>query len=125
MAPPVPADRLRPVILPLLRTILTEELGEGAAPEPELLRQTAATMERKLVQMPRYMGLGIAALTLVFDAGGLRFGGHAFRDNPPEAQRAQARSWRFSRVPFCRDFMDFWGKMGVFVYWSHHEGEQG
>jgi len=120
---PVPAHRLLPVIEPLLATVLCAELGSADAIDPALLRQTTATMAGKLNQMPRYMGLAIAGLTVAFDADGVRFGGGRFRDNAPDARLAQARAWRDSRVPFLPDFMDFYVKMGVFVYWSHHEGE--
>ena len=120
---PVPAHRLLPVIEPLLATVLCAELGGADAVDGALVRQTAATMARKLNQMPRYMGLAIAGLTVAFDADGVRFGGRRFRDNGLDRRLAQARAWRESRVPFLPDFMDFYGKMGVFVYWSHHEGE--
>lgn len=123
MAVPLPSHRLLPVIAPLLETVMLAELGGPEAVRRDVLAQTTATMAGKLRQMPRFMGLGIAALTLAFDADGVRFGGGRFRDNPAEARLAQARAWRDSALPFLPDFMDFYGKMGVFVYWSHHEGE--
>lgn len=118
-----PVQPLTPVLQPLLHTIVSAELGEGAAMDAAVLARTVQTMQGKLLQMPRYMGMGIAALTLVFDRDGRRFGPGRFRDNPPAARRAQAQAWRNSRLPLMRDFMDFFGKMGIFVYWSHHEGE--
>lgn len=123
MAVPLPSHRIRPVIAPLLATVMQTELGAGAVVDSAVLAQTARTMERKLQQMPRFMGLGIAALTAIFDADGRRYGAGRFRDNRPAARLAQARAWRESPLPFLPDFMDFYGKMGVFVYWSHHEGE--
>lgn len=123
MALPLPSHRLAPVIEPLLEAVMVSELGSPEALVPEVLAQTARTMTAKVRQMPRFMGLGIAALTVAFDADGVRFGGRRFRDNALDDRMEQARRWRESRLPLLPDFMDFYGKMGVFVYWSHHEGE--
>ena len=123
MPPSVPTHRLEPVVGPLLEAVLSLELGPEGAVDASLLAHTRATMLRKLAQMPRFMGLGIAALTVAFDADGVRFGGRRFRDNALDARKAQAQAWRDSALPMLPDFMDFYGKMGVFVYWSHSEGE--
>lgn len=125
MEVPLPVHHLEPVIEPLLRAILVRELGEGAQIDEEMLGRTVASMMEKVQQMPRFMGVGIAALTVVFDADGVRFGGGRFRTNAEPQQRAQAASWRASTGPLLPDFMDFYGKMGVFVYWSHVCGEAG
>lgn len=122
---PLPTHHLQPVVAPLLRVILTRELGQGGIIDEEMLSHTVVAMLDKMRQMPRFMGVGIAALTVAFDADGVRFGGRRFRDNPPQAQLSQAAAWRSSRAPLLPDFMDFYGKMGVFVYWSHVCGEAG
>lgn len=123
MEVPLPVQRLEPVIEPLLRAILLRELGEGGEVEEVMLGRTVQSMVEKVRQMPRFMGIGIAALTIAFDADGLRFGGRRFRSNAEVQQRAQVAAWRSSAGPLRPDFMDFYGKMGVFVYWSHVCGE--
>ena len=120
---PLPVHRLEPVIAPLLRAILQRELGDEATLDEQMLCRTVKSMMDKVSEMPRFMGVGIAALTVVFDADGIRFGGSRFRSNPPAVQQAQAAAWRASTGPLLPDFMDFYGKMGVFVYWSHVCGE--
>ena len=106
----------RPVVDSLVRRVL--ELDDGVDP---LVGETSDILLHKIDHMPQPLGAGMLALTLLFDASGAVAGGHTFRAMDAGAQRRHIERWR--SVPLGRDFVAFYEKMGVFVYYSRREGE--
>ena len=85
------------------------------------LDTTTTEVVRKVSAMPRYMGLGMQLLTLVFDWWGLFTGGRRFRALPRPQRERQVRLWRNSPLGLMRDTVEFYEKMGTFVFWSGRE----
>jgi hypothetical protein len=109
----VPKDA---VVSAILEDLLDPE-GAGGL-DAALLRDATAAMQGRISGMPTYMGLGIRMLTRVFTADGY--------SKLPKARRiARIEAWRNAPLSPMRDWVEFYEKMGTFVYYtqverSHH-----
>jgi hypothetical protein len=112
------AQRLAPTVGAIVNAVVTAEIGGPDEVDAAALAAARALMVKRLLAMPPHMGGGMLALTLLFEQSGLAHGGRPFSRLPVGAQAAMLQGWREAPVPFCRDFVDFYEKMGVFVYWS-------
>ncbi len=99
----------------LVTTILEDVLDpEGAGTlDPVCLAGATRDMFGRIRGMPRYMGGGIVVLTRLY--------GVRYAHQPRDRRLARLDAWRGSPVSFCRDFVEFWEKMGTFVYYSNLE----
>lgn len=106
---------LSPTVTALLRTLL--------APTDTTRHEARLTEEMlaRLRGMPRYMGVGVAGLTVAFDSAALATRGRRFHQLDVEAQRAHLALWR--KAPLAADMVDFYEKMGTFVFYSLVEEE--
>jgi len=121
-----PAERaLDPVIAPLMRTLVVEAAGPDAPVDDVALRAAAAAMRGRIGLMPRFLGLPMAGATLVFDATGVLAGGRPFRFQTEEGRRRVVALWRRAPISFFQDFLEFYGKMGTFIYFSEVAPEHG
>lgn len=98
--------------------------GEEPAYAAELDGITTEVV-RKVSAMPRYMGLGMQLLTVVFDLWGLFHGGRRFRNLPRANRERQVALWRRAPLGLMRDTVEFYEKMGTFVFWSSREADHG
>ena len=114
------SSRVDPVVAAIVESILAAET-DGTPPDPEDLAFTAEGMKDRLQRMPRYLGAGIRAMTVLFDGYALARGGRPFARLDLATRQKLVRQWKFAPVGFCRDFVDFYEKMGIFVYYSHVE----
>ena len=80
-------------------------------------------MSERIRMMPQFMGAGMVGLTAAFDLYGLLRTGRRFRKQRPEQRRAQLAQWKHGPVGLGRSFVDFYEKMGIFVYYSRMEEE--
>jgi len=97
---------LRPTVEQLIRDLVADEF-EGEA----LVKEVCCRMLRTIGNMPPHLGTGMAALTLAFEATG-----PVWHRLPAATRKARFEAWR--RRPVLKDWVTFWEKMGVFVYWS-------
>ncbi len=97
-------------------TILLRDLldPEGRGLDAVLLAGATQDMQARVAGMPRYLGAGIKALSLVFAATG-------YPRWPLARRLGFIRAWRSSPLSPMRDFVEFYEKMGTFVYWSRVE----
>ncbi len=110
-------------MFPIVRALLTCFVvapGQEQALTTDL-ESTTTEVVRKVTAMPRYMGLGIQLLTHVFDWWGLLHGGRRFRSLSREQQQRQVSLWRRAPLGLMRDTIEFYEKMGTFVFWSYQE----
>lgn len=103
---------LRPTVSTLVRDLVAEENGGEAfvAPATEVLLH-------RIGGMAPHLAMGMSALTLGFSAWGLARGGRPF---PAQSRQARARrfeEWRALPGPLA-SWVQFYEKMGVFVYWA-------
>ena len=112
------AARLQPTVAAIVAAVVTAEIGGPDQLDPAALAGAQRIMGERLRAMPPHMSAGMLALTTLFEQGGWATGGAPFSALPAARQAAVLGAWRRSPIPFCRDFVDFYEKMGVFVYWS-------
>jgi hypothetical protein len=66
-------------------------------------------------RMPDYLRLPIQLATILFDWVGLLSGGMRFQRKPPAAQEAQLKSWKYSSVGACRNFVRFYESLFLLI----------
>ena len=99
----------------VVQTLLEDLLDpRGRGLDAACLAGAAQDMKGRVRGMPRYMGAGMTALTVIFVATGY------VRLSKPR-RVARIEKWRTSPVSLQRDFVEFWEKMGTFTYWSRVE----
>jgi len=115
---------LSPIIGQIVRTLVAEAAGAEASLDEPALEATAAAMRGRIAIMPRFLGLPMAGATVFFDASGVLTGGRPFRFQGPAQRARQVALWRRAPLSFCQDFLEFYGKMATFVYFSELHPEQ-
>ncbi len=101
----------------LVNTLLDDLLDpDGRGLDPRILAGATRDMQGRTRIMPRYLGTGIRALTLVFGAGYVRL--------PKQRRVARIERWRTSPLSPMRDWVDFFEKMGTFAYYTNVEHAQ-
>jgi len=111
---------------PVVRGLVEAVLLEGSAHGDEVaarLDQTAAVLTRKIRAMPRFMALGMTVLLWVFDWYGLIRAGRRFRSQAHAARQMRVGEWSRAPIGPMRDFVEFFRRMGTFV-WFSLEAEQ-
>ena len=108
-----------------MQAVVSDAMGAGQKIDEEALGITTARMVERLGLMPRFLGVPMASATVVFDLAGWVHAGRPFRRQGVDAQHKQMETWRNAPIGFFRDFLDFWEKMGVFVYFSTVEEKEG
>jgi len=99
------------VLTPIVRVLLEDLLDpESHGLDAGCLAGATQDMVQRMVLMPRYMGVGIAAMTLAL--GPLT--------RLPKARRV-ARWDSFRGRPLVGDFVEFYEKMGTFTYYTRVE----
>jgi hypothetical protein len=113
-----------PVIGEIVGCVVAAEVGGAAEIDPAAIGPAVEVMRNKVRSMPPHLGAGMVLFTHVFDAYGLVTGGRPFHSLSEEERRQQLSAWRESPIGFCRDFVDFYEKMGIFSYWSVVEEQE-
>lgn len=115
----LPTDALvTPAVHGVVEAVVAEALGSSGAPDPAVVDATTASMKERLGLMPRFLGTPMAGATVAFDLLGWATAGRPFRRQTAEQRRRHVALWRSAPIGFFRDYLDFWEKMGVFVYFS-------
>jgi len=111
-----------PVVRGLVEAVLLEETAEDGKVS-ERLDATATVLDRKIRCMPRFMALGMAVLLWAFDWYGLLRAGRRFRAQGLAARQRRVQEWARSPVGPMRDFIEFFRRMGTFVWFSLEAAE--
>lgn len=114
------SSALRPVVAALVRAVLSID-DRVAREQRPVLEATTDGLLRKIYGMPRYLGLGMMMLVVLFDWYGLFFGLRRFRALSLDRATRQLEHWRRLPVGPCRQFVEFYEKMGTFIYYSQLE----
>jgi hypothetical protein len=114
-----------PVVSALVRTVVTEALGSESRVHDEALKRTEVEILKRIRVMPRYLGLPISILTVVFDWSGLVTSAKPFHSQDREQRRRLLKLWRSTPIGLFDSFVDFYEKMGTFVYFHLAEHRAG
>lgn len=106
-----------PVVRGLVEAILLEE-DASSTEVRERLDATAAVLDHKIRAMPRFMALGMAVLLWVFDWYGVLRAGRRFQGQAHAARCKRVGEWSAAPVGPLRDFVEFFRRMGTFVWFS-------
>lgn len=114
--------KLKPLVFPtiqaLARSVVALEVGADRIDATPFLDETAEGLFRKMVLMPPHLGAGMIGLTLGFAGHSVGAGGKPFAQLPLDRQREILDGWKYSRISLTRDFVQFYEKMGVFIWYS-------
>ncbi len=117
---------LSPIVSQIVRTLVADATGSESTLDEPALSATVDARRGRIAIMPRFLGVPMAGATVVFDLSGVVTGGKPFRFQSPHQRARQVALWRKAPVSFCQDFLEFYGKMATFVYFSelHPEHEE-
>jgi hypothetical protein len=117
-----PSAPISHVVASLAEVVVAAE--SRGAPNPVAVAWVADQLCGKLDTMPRFLALGMSAMTIAFDASGTFAGGLPFHRLSLERRVGWLKAWRRAPVSVLGDFVDFYEKMGVFTYWCWVEEQQ-
>lgn len=92
--------------------------SETSLDDEMLLKRTSAIMYKKILGMPKFLGIPMLILTLKFDLYGILICGRRFQKQSVQQREKQIRHWKNSIFGPCRDFIDFYQKLIFFIYYS-------
>ena len=112
------AEIATPVVSGLTQYFLSKALGETDINDIPSLQQTNACMVQRIELMPQYLAWSLLTLTVMFDCYGLLFVQKRFRHQSFSQRERHISQWKNSPLGLCRDFIRFYEKMIIFVYYS-------
>lgn len=113
-----PARLLEPTVSALVDSVTADVYEERRADAASLHDETTRVLIHKLQGMPRHLSLPMQGLTLAFDWAGVISAGRPFHRQSLQQRQRQLRAWKNGPIGLLRTFVDFYEKMGVFVYCS-------
>jgi hypothetical protein len=92
--------------------------------DPQLLPANDAVrfVLRQHARMPRHLGWGIHAATLLLSASGLLLGGSLYHRLAPERRERIVRSWKQALLQPFRDLIRFYESLVVMALYSRTPG---
>ena len=112
------AEIATPVVSGLTQYFISKAWGSSDIPEIPSLQQTTACMVQRIELMPKYLAWSLLTLTVMFDGYGLLLFQKRFRRQSHLQREKQISQWKNSPFWPCRDFIRFYEKMIIFVYYS-------
>jgi hypothetical protein len=110
--------RIKPVVASLVTCIISEGLGQEEQGDSASLEETAEILCAKIVLMPRYLGIPMLVLTLIFDWYGLLLSGKPFHKHAHPKRIPLIMQWKKSKIGICCDFIKFFERLSFFIYFS-------
>lgn len=104
-------SRYRSIVEALIVEIDGEKTNNQSA-----IESTGLAICRKIEQMPSLLKMGIISLTFFFDLSGL-----FFHKKSVSKRIKQINRWRNSPIGAFREFVLFYEKLTLFVYFSGHD----
>ena len=109
---------IEPAISSLVSSLISVNLNIDESQYKEHIIQTISIMKKKILNMPKYIAFGVLILTLYFDWYGVLRNKKRFHRQNLKQQLCQIRCWKNSKIRVFRDFVGFYEKMTMFVYYS-------
>lgn len=108
-----------PIILGLVKVILSNAFGSQSEIDPASQNQTSKILFDKILLMPQFLALPMIILTLLFDLCGILSAGKRFCNQSTNKRNKQYHQWRNSKLTICRDFIVFFDRLSLFIYFSN------
>jgi hypothetical protein len=124
---PLPQQKLSaraaPVVSGLTEAVIAAEVGRSDLAGLPHVARTGEILLKRITQMPPHLSVGMLTLVLAFDRYcRARAGSGVVGLDNPARQELLAR-WKSSPIGPLRQFVQFYEKMGTFVYYSCVEEE--
>jgi len=108
----------QPVILSLSHCLVAIALEGESEVDQKSINATSSILLEKILLMPRYLGIPMLFLTILFDWYGGINSGKRFQNQTYLQKNSQVNQWERSPVGFCRDFIQFYVRLTLFIYYS-------
>ena len=106
------------IILAIMQGILVFSLGVKLKSDDPYLLESADVLYRKIMAMPFILRTAMVILIYVFNFLGLISAICLFKDQNVDKRLRQIQQWKKSPIRLCREFIVFFEKMTVFIYYS-------
>jgi len=110
---------ITPIISGLVKVILSNAFGSQSELDPVSQNQTSKILFDKILLMPQFLALPMIILTLLFDWCGILSAKKRFRNQSTNKRNKQYHQWRNSKLAICRDFILFFDRLSLFIYFSN------
>ena len=110
--------RAAPVISGLAEAVIAAEVGRGEHSSPEHIRKTGEVLLQRISQMPPHLSFGMMVLVLSFNRFCRARAGQAVAELSNDERLQMLGLWKTSPIGPLRQFVQFYEKMGSFVYYS-------
>ncbi|MBT5551174.1 MAG: hypothetical protein HOJ79_11945 [Nitrospina sp.] len=84
----------------------------------ESINEASSILLGKILLMPRYLGVPMLILIILFDWYGGIISGKRFHNQKYPHKNRQIDQWKHSSVGICRDFIQFHERLTMFIYYS-------
>lgn len=102
----------------LTEAIVSQEASGPSADGLPHLPAAKAAMVAKVQQMPVHLQLGMTGLTIGFSAYVRARTRKSLHELPLPRRLSLLNEWRNAPIGPCRQFVQFYEKMGIFLYYS-------
>ena len=102
----------------IVQVLLINTLHQDISGNDPRVNTVAEVLHRKIKAMPVVLQTAMTILTHVFNWYGLALAGRLFCCQSLKQRQRQIAQWRNSPLGLCRDFIGFYEKMTVFIYFS-------
>ena len=109
---------MQKIVLGLVQVVLGQALGEAALAKTSLLESTSAVLLKKIQAMPVWLKFPIVILTFLFNMIGIFSTGCLFEAQSFSRQVKTVGAWQGSPIKLCREFIKFYEKLALFIYYS-------
>ncbi len=106
------------IVLSIAQAVLSQVLGRVIPMDDPHMAKVGRILYGRIRRMPLIVMFPMMVLTAVFDGFGLCMSGRLFHCSDAVQQARQITQWKNSSVSLGREFIGFYEKMSVFIYFS-------
>jgi len=109
---------MRKIVFSLVKSVVVKALGEEALMNMPCLESTSTVLLKKIGAMPIWLKLPILILTFLFNILGVLSTGLFFEVQSFQQQMKTVDAWGNSPIKLCREFIKFYERLALFIYYS-------
>ena len=109
---------MQKTVLNLAKVVVVNALGGEPFVKASCLESTSSLILRKVQAMPVWLKWPVFILTFLFDISGILSTGRLFQAQSFSQQVRTVGLWQDSRIKVFRDFIKFYEKLTLFIYFS-------
>lgn len=109
---------MQKIVFSLVRSVVAKALGEEVSSKTPSLESVSVLLLKKIDAMPVWLKFPIVILTVLFNILGVFSTGLLFEAQSFGQQVKTVDAWQNSPIKLCRDFIKFYEKLALFIYYS-------